>query len=222
MTEAVEAAASETEFTNWFGQQRHYRRNLIAVLTKPFQFTEEQMTSEKVQAIHMNETLKILIERDPVKITGLSRSYRLDQTGQLVPIPSAPVISWHDVYGQPIRMFFEKLGELYRQYGRGGLGFDVLFFETDPTYTIVTDAWEIIDAQVGRVNIPDGERNIESDTPTAGLISAGFYAHQCKVGPETIEKATVAMKNLSVMSANPHTRSSYGYNVPDSKDAVVA
>ena len=135
MTEAVEAAASETTTANWTGQQRHYRRNLIAVLTKPFQFTEEQMASENVQANYMNEVLKILIERDPVKILGLSRSYRLDQTGQMVPVPSQPVISWHDAYGQPIRMFFEKLSELYRQYGRGGLGFDVLFFETDPTYT---------------------------------------------------------------------------------------
>jgi hypothetical protein len=126
-------SVSVAELRGWINNQPYAPRNLIAVVVRNLPGNTED--DERARS-----TLQALLELHALSITGLSTGFKAHTKTQI-----KPVIVFAEKYGRPIDQFFwwwfKRYGDLWgRQNVRKG-SVDVMFFEPDPTHTVIQQAF---------------------------------------------------------------------------------
>lgn len=197
----------------WVGDAPHTPRNVIAVIIKgfgPLVPNHEELT----------KTAAVAIELHAISITGLLSGLEFQFNGEHMDLVhrhhgTIPVIGYADRYGQPIK-------ELHRHWMQDLLlpifkdhddineadpyfidsSLEVLFFEPDPTHTVVVDAWyckNFYPVVAGT----EGQRDLRRELgPTLSVK----YSATTEQGDAVMKLALETLTGFNLAAVNPYER----------------
>lgn len=133
-------AGYDPALNQWINSQAYVPRHLIAILVEGFGSATPERDIK-------NRTLRAIIELHAVKIVGLNRSFTYDRVANRAfqDDPGVPKMYFAERCGRPIDQFhldwMRDLAKCQNPEDRSQMEISVLFFEPDPTYTQIVQAY---------------------------------------------------------------------------------
>lgn len=219
--------SQKVNVSEWVPNLGYYPRNLIAVVTR--NFDEDVSFGEEISTFVMASSIRAIIELHPVKIDGLHSAFVEGRRLSL-----RPTFVYNERYGRPIdhthTVWHQARAARQVQRSRDGvvtkddevdsLAIDVMFFEVDPTHTVVVKAFWVFDMY------PESSSGIESKRDITQLPyepSPKDY----RIGKSTPPsrwmrfkrawKAFWSLEQPTTLAAAPHDLPAYKSPIPELK-----